>query len=108
MVYNRPTIIGDTEICWGDVNDDYIINTDDLLMLLNNYDNYTEEVSCEACDINFDGYVGTQDLMIMLANWGTGCYGAGEGIFNMEVSPTRKINVEQPWRLFRDKIYIQE
>jgi hypothetical protein len=108
MVYNRPTIIGDTETCWGDVNDDYVINTDDLLMLLNNYGNYTEEVSCESCDINFDGYVGTQDLMIMLANWGTGCYGAGEGIFNMEVSPTRKINVEQPWRLFRDKIYIQE
>ena len=103
MVYNRPSIIGETPLCWGDVDGDYMVGTNDLLDVLSAYGNFVEDVDCTACDINDDGYIGTADMLLILANYETVCFGAGD-MLPFEEAPTREVNVDQMWRLFQQDV----
>ena len=59
----------DVDTCPADLNNDGYIGTEDLLLLLSNYD-------CESnCiyDISGDDMTGTNDLLIMLSVFGSFC-----------------------------------
>lgn len=52
----------------GDINSDGQVNTDDLLILLNNWGVCPDPDDCPA-DLTGDGQVGTDDLLILLIHW---------------------------------------
>ncbi len=53
----------------GDLSDDGVVETTDLLLLLGNWGNCSHCDDCYA-DIDCDCVVGTLDLIILLGNWG--------------------------------------
>jgi hypothetical protein len=55
--------------CPGDVNDDGIVDTDDLFIVLGEWGNDGSSPG----DINDDDIVNTDDLFIILNNWGMSC-----------------------------------
>jgi YVTN family beta-propeller protein len=55
----------DLEFCAGDLDDNGVVNTADLLALLGAWGS-----DGGPADINFDGIVNTEDLLILLGNWG--------------------------------------
>jgi hypothetical protein len=107
MVYNRPSIIGDTPLCWGDINGDYIVGSMDLLNLLADYDEFVEDTNCPTCDLNEDGYIGTTDLLLLLTNYNTVCFGAGD-MLPLEQPMSREVNVEQVWRTFQRDVNLND
>ncbi len=58
--------------CFGDFNDDQLINAADLLILLSAINPAYCGQNCTA-DANNDGYVSTADLLLFLAYYGTAC-----------------------------------
>jgi len=58
-----------SESCVGDLNNDYDVNVQDLLILLSNWGRCNKDSGCIA-DINNDGVVNSSDLLILLSNWG--------------------------------------
>jgi hypothetical protein len=107
MVYNRPSIIGDTPLCWGDINGDYIVGSMDLLNLLADYDEFVEDTNCPTCDLNEDGYIGTTDLLLLLTNYNTVCFGAGD-MLPLEQPMSREVNVEQVWGTFQRDVNLND
>ena len=107
MIYNRPSIIGETPLCWGDINGDYIVGSQDLLDLLADYNEFTEDTNCPTCDINEDGYIGTTDLLLLLTNYNTVCFGAGD-MLPFEEAPSREVNVDQLWKLFQQDVNLDQ
>lgn len=71
---SRPNIIDEQgdDVCVGDLNGDFIVGTNDLLLCLNNY---TDPYWTEG-DINNDGVFNVIDLTLVLSQYGTVCYGA--------------------------------
>ena len=66
-------LLSSTEVadCNGDLNDDNIIGTADLLLFLGSFDC---NVNCFGpADMNDDGAVGTSDLLILLSEFGFYC-----------------------------------
>ncbi len=53
--------------CPGDLNDDWVVEAEDLAIVLGNWG------ACPGCpaDINGDGVVGPADLAIVLGKWGS-------------------------------------
>jgi hypothetical protein len=103
MVNNRPTIIGEAPNCYGDLDGDFHVGSQDLLALLSVYGEESLLEDPLEADLNFDGVIGTQDLLLLIGPlWDTYCFGAGNLPYsNME---GREINTEQQWRLFQQDV----
>lgn len=69
----RPNIIDtDDDVCIGDINGDYVVGMNDLLLILQNWEN----IYWEEGDVSGDGFFTVIDVQIVLAQWGTICFGA--------------------------------
>ena len=103
MVNNRPTIIGEAPNCYGDLDGDFHVGSQDLLALLSVYGEESVLEDPLEADLNFDGVIGTQDLLLLIGPlWDTYCFGAGNLPYsNME---GREVNTEQQWRLFQQDV----
>lgn len=64
MVHPRPVVPGGRS-CPGDINDDRVVNTSDLLILLGEWGQPDSPA-----DVDGDGDVDTSDLLMLLAAWG--------------------------------------
>ena len=51
--------------CIGDINEDEIVNTSDILTLIANWGS-----ASDIGDVNYDGIVDVSDLLIVIGNWG--------------------------------------
>ncbi len=73
MPYNAPRVsatftnLGGPGIP-GDVDNDGLVGTSDLLLLLGAWGTCPPKGAC-AADLDGDGIVGTTDLLILLGNW---------------------------------------
>ncbi len=65
---NENGVPDECEALIGDLNDDGVVGTTDLLLLLNNWGRCADCDDCYA-DIDCDCAVGTLDLIILLGNW---------------------------------------
>ena len=69
----RPGIIDtDEDICVGDLDGDYVVGMNDMLLMLANWEN----IYWEQGDLTGDGFFTISDFQIVLAQWGTVCFGA--------------------------------
>jgi hypothetical protein len=69
----RPGLVdNDSDVCVGDLDGDYIVGMNDLLLMLNNWTN----IYWEEGDVNADGFFTIIDFQTVLAQWGTVCFGA--------------------------------
>jgi hypothetical protein len=62
--------VSDTQEIPGDVNDDGVVDTADLLALLAAWGPCPDPPADCPADLDGDGAVGTSDLLVLLANWG--------------------------------------
>jgi hypothetical protein len=108
MVYNRPTIIDEEDItCFGDINGDYVVGTNDLMSILACWEE--EPVGdCELCDLTQDGIIGASDILFLNTVYGNQC--AGPMWYYIEEQPAigpREINIDRRWRDVMNNIYKQ-
>ena len=69
----RPGLVNnDANVCVGDINGDYVVGMNDMLLMLANWD----DLYWEDGDMNGDGFFTVTDVQIVLAQWGTICFGA--------------------------------
>jgi hypothetical protein len=69
----RPGLVDtDEDVCVGDIDGDYIVGMNDMLLMLTNWD----DIYWEDGDMNGDGFFTVTDFQIVLAQWGTICFGA--------------------------------
>lgn len=54
--------------CEGDLDDNGVVNTEDLFILLGCWGEVTE--GCECADFDNNGVINTEDLFVLLGNWG--------------------------------------
>lgn len=100
MVHYRPTIIDDIEItCYGDVNGDTVIGSNDLLSILACWEQ--EPVGeCMACDLTEDGFINSQDLLDLLAVYGNICEDPIWD-YGVQAPPVREIDTQDAERKYR-------
>ena len=69
----RPGLVNnDADVCVGDIDGDYVVGMNDMLLMLTNWEN----LYWEDGDMNGDGFFTVSDVQIVLAQWGTVCFGA--------------------------------
>ena len=69
----RPGLVNnDANVCVGDIDGDYVVGMNDMLLMLSNWD----DIYWEGGDMNGDGFFTITDFQIVLAQWGTICFGA--------------------------------
>ena len=69
----RPGLVNnDANVCVGDIDGDYVVGMNDMLLMLSNWD----DIYWENGDMNGDGFFTVTDVQIVLAQWGTICFGA--------------------------------
>ncbi len=86
------TIAGTGPHCPGDVNEDGTVDTEDLAVLLQNFD--TAQEGWEYGDLVDNDFVDTNDLASLLQNWGATCTGA-------EAEPERfAVQIPEPASVF--------
>jgi hypothetical protein len=69
----RPGLVNnDANVCVGDLNGDYVVGMNDMLLMLANWN----DLYWEQGDVNGDGFFTVTDFQIVLAQWGTICFGA--------------------------------
>jgi hypothetical protein len=69
----RPGLVNnDADVCVGDIDGDYVVGMNDMLLMLTNW----EDLYWEDGDMNGDGFFTVMDFQIVLAQWGTVCFGA--------------------------------
>jgi len=70
----RPGLTDPTEdpVCYGDVSGDFVVGTNDLLLMMEHWG----ELDWEQGDVNGDGYFTVTDFQQVLQYWGTICAGA--------------------------------
>jgi len=69
----RPGLVNnDANVCVGDINGDYVVGMNDMLLMLANWN----DLYWEDGDMNGDGFFTVNDVQIVLAQWGTICFGA--------------------------------
>jgi hypothetical protein len=69
----RPGLVNnDADVCVGDLDEDYVVGMNDMLLMLVNWDN----LYWLDGDLNGDGFFTIIDFQIVLAQWGTVCFGA--------------------------------
>lgn len=71
LLYQRSSLFGDYPFCLGDLNNDYVIGTQDLMAVLSCWG----QPGCLSGDINGTGLVDVNDLQIVLSLYGTICEG---------------------------------
>jgi len=94
---SRPGITSQDPYCVGDLDGDHVVGTEDLMLMLANWDNpYWDDG-----DINGDGYFNVMDFQVLLSYWGVACYGAELDPFYRE-DPLPTINKERGRSPFLD------
>jgi len=69
----RPGLVNnDANVCVGDIDGDYVVGMNDMLLMLTNW----EDLYWEDGDMNGDGFFTVSDVQIVLGQWGTICFGA--------------------------------
>ena len=69
----RPGLVNnDANVCVGDIDGDYVVGMNDMLLMLANWN----DLYWEDGDMNGDGFFTVTDVQIVLAQWGTICFGA--------------------------------
>ena len=68
----RPGITSGDPYCAGDISGDFVVGSNDLLLMLTHFG----EVDWLEGDLNGDGFFTVLDLQIVLANYGQICFGA--------------------------------
>ena len=69
----RPGLVNnDANVCVGDIDGDYVVGMNDMLLMLANWD----DLYWQDGDMNGDGFFTVTDVQIVLAQWGTICFGA--------------------------------
>ena len=92
----RPGLVNnDANVCVGDINGDYVVGQNDLLLMLTNWDN----LYWEDGDMNGDGFFTVLDFQIVLAQWGTVCFGAELDPFYREenIDYIRLNKIQERW-----------
>ena len=103
VVNERSTLIDLDPFCWGDINGDLVVGTNDLLSILTNFGEEAA-IDCPECDLNFDGIIGASDILILNTVYGNVCGGPAA---LPPVQNKRKVNTEQRWVDFRNKVQEQ-
>ena len=69
----RPGLVNnDANVCVGDIDGDYVVGMNDMLLMLSNWENPYWLPG----DLNNNGYFNVIDFSILLGQWGTICFGA--------------------------------
>ena len=69
----RPGLVNnDADVCVGDLDGDYVVGMNDMLLMLVNWEN----LYWEDGDLNGDGFFTITDFQIVLSQWGVVCFGA--------------------------------
>lgn len=68
LALTGPSVVG--QPCVGDVNHDYQVGLQDLVVVLSNFGLDEPEA---ACDLNGDGFVDLADLTLILESYGSSC-----------------------------------
>jgi len=87
LEYQRAGLFGGDPFCLGDLNEDNVVGTTDLLILLTCWD----QEGCLAGDLNNTGTTNVYDLTILLSKYGTFCPGYEPDPFYREERPSKLI-----------------
>jgi hypothetical protein len=82
----RPGLTTGDPYCAGDISGDFIVGTNDLMLMLT----HVGDVDWVDGDLNGDGFFTITDIQIVLANWGQICFGAELDPFYKEEQVRRK------------------
>ena len=87
----RPGLVNnDANVCVGDIDGDYVVGMNDMLLMLTNWEN----LYWEDGDMNGDGFFTVTDFQIVLAQWGTVCFGAELDPFYRE-EPLNRLIIQE-------------
>lgn len=92
----RPGLINnDANVCVGDIDGDYVVGMNDMLLMLTNW----EDIYWEEGDMNGDGFFTVSDFQIVLAQWGNICFGAELDPFYREekIDYIRLNKIQERW-----------